>query len=118
MKTWLLLTTGLFYLSFCLCRKGNKCGNSSLNFQYDKSLPIRTFYGTPQGMYEPIPISALDGLTKPNHKKEKCPTEISNISSLKNQISPYCHILHKFGYFGFPFLYYAAIQNCIPPEWQ
>ncbi|KAM6475346.1 proteinase-activated receptor 3 [Liasis olivaceus] len=83
MKTWLLLTIGLFLLSSCLCRKENKCGNSSLNFPHDKSHPIKTFYGTPQDMYEPIPISATDGLPKSNHKKEKCPMEQSNVSSLK-----------------------------------
>ncbi|XP_032070321.1 proteinase-activated receptor 3 [Thamnophis elegans] len=114
MKTWLLLTTGLFYLSPCLCRKEKKYGNSSLDFQHDKSLPIRTFYGTPQDMYEPIPISALDGLTKPYHKKEKCPMEISNISSLKVNNVTMEYLTSSLSVKMLPAIYIAVVLIGVP----
>ncbi|XP_042304127.1 proteinase-activated receptor 3 [Sceloporus undulatus] len=82
MKTLVLLTTGLFFMSSC--QKENKCSNSTLGCQESNSAPGKTFHSTVQDVYEKIPSSSIEGVRKANQNKDnKCTSVNSNISTLK-----------------------------------
>uniref|UniRef100_A0A6J0UGA4 Proteinase-activated receptor 3 n=1 Tax=Pogona vitticeps TaxID=103695 RepID=A0A6J0UGA4_9SAUR len=87
MKSLYLLKIGLLFFSSCLCLKERKCNNGSLSTgacQGNDPPPIKTFHGSPQGTYEMIPSSAIEGAKKINHNKgSMCSAETSNASALK-----------------------------------
>ncbi|XP_044301854.1 proteinase-activated receptor 3 [Varanus komodoensis] len=111
MKTLLLLTTGLFFLSFCLCQKGNKCDNSSLAGQHDELHP-KTYRGTPQDTYEAIPFSAIEGRkTTSNSKENKCS---SNVSELKVSNSTVKYLTSSLSVKLIPAIYIAVVLAGVP----
>ncbi|XP_075788423.1 proteinase-activated receptor 3 [Pelodiscus sinensis] len=82
MKILVLVITGLLSLSSSLQKKESKYGRNSSASQ---DVPdIKTFRGIPQGTYDYIPISDIQGWTKTVHNKEhKCSSGKSNGSILK-----------------------------------
>ncbi|XP_062984023.1 proteinase-activated receptor 3 [Elgaria multicarinata webbii] len=114
MKTLLLLTSGLFFLSFCLCQKDSKCDNSSLACQ-NNTLSPKTFRGTPQDNYEEIPPSAIEGRQNTNCNKEnKCFLETSSVSELKVDNTTIEYLTSTLSMKLIPAVYIAVVLIGVP----
>lgn len=114
MERLFLFTSGLLFLSSCLCYKEGKC-NISSSCPSDKLHPIKTFHGTPQDTYEEFPPSAIEGQTKSTHKNDNsCLMGKSNVSVLKINNNTINYLTSFQSVKLIPAVYIAAVLIGVP----
>ncbi|XP_053263647.1 proteinase-activated receptor 3 [Podarcis raffonei] len=115
MTSILLLISGLLFISSCLSQKDRECNNSSLECQGNKLHPIRTFHGAPQGAYEKIPHSAMEGATRTDHNQENnCSVKRSHVSVLKVRNTTLEYLTSPLSVKLIPALYIAVVLIGVP----
>lgn len=82
--------------------------------QHNKSYSIKTFHGTPQGSYEEIPLSAIEGSRTRRDKGKICSTEKSNASALKVNNTTVAYLTSSLSKKWIPAVYLAVVSIGVP----